>query len=330
MASDEKVKELTQKLLDGVQQTFESGNFKKYLEFVSTFHNYSWRNTLLILSQKPNASLVAGFEAWKKRGRYVKRGEKGIAIFAPSKVKQKRKVPVYDEAGNPKLNPDGSPVMEEKVDTFIKFIITNVFDVSQTDGEPLPQICNELQGAVDDYEKIFTAVKNISPFTIEFEQITDGSKGYCDYGNSRIAIKMGMSNEQIIKTLIHEFAHAILHRDSEKSREQKEIEAESIAFIVSNYLGVDTLSYSFDYVASWSSGMELEQLQTVLENIQSTANQIINSLHEQFQLLEIEKAETVQEQNRENLQERLNQAAEKSSSHNQDMEMINCEKRISK
>lgn len=328
MASDEKVKELTQKLLDGVKQTFESGNYKKYLEFVSTFHDYSLRNTILILAQKPNASLVAGFESWKKRSRYVKRGEKGIAIFAPSKVKQKKNVPVYDEEGSQKFYPDGSPVKEEKELTFIKFFVTNVFDVSQTDGEPLPQICNELQGTVDDYEKIFAAVKNISPFKIEFEPIYTGSKGYCDYDHSRIAIKMGMSNEQIIKTLIHEFAHATLHNNSEKSREQKEIEAESIAFIVSNYLGVDTSTYSFDYVANWSQGMEIEQLQTVLENIQSAANQIINSIHEQFQTLE--KVEAVQEQSSENLQERLNQAAEKSNGQNQDKEMLNFEKRISK
>lgn len=328
MASDEKVKELTQKLLDGVKQTFESGNYRKYLEFVCSFHNYSLRNTILILAQNPNASLVAGFESWKKRSRYVKRGEKGIAIFAPSKVKQKQRVPIYDEDGNRKLNPDGTPVTEEKEQAFIKFIVTNVFDVSQTDGEPLPQICNELQGTVADYEKIFAAVKNICPYKIEFEQISSGRKGYCDYNHSRIAIKMGMSNEQIIKTLIHEFAHATLHNNSDKPKEQREVEAESIAFIVSNYLGVDTSSYSFDYVANWSQGMELEQLQNVLESIQSTANQIINSLHEQFQTLE--KIEAVQEQKNENLQERLHQASEKSNGHNQDMEMINCEKRISK
>jgi hypothetical protein len=139
---------------------------------------------------------------------------------------------------------------------------------------------------------------------------------------------MGMSNEQIIKTLIHEFTHATLHENSDKPKEQREIEAESIAFIVSNYLGVDTSSYSFDYVANWSQGMELDQLQNVLENIQSTANQIINSLHEQLQTLE--KVEAVQEQKSENLQERLNQAAEKSNGQNQDKEMLNLEKRISK
>jgi Zn-dependent peptidase ImmA (M78 family) len=328
MADAETVKELSQKLLDGVKETFESDNYKNYLKFVSSFHNYSLRNTILILTQRKNASQVAGFQSWKNHGRYVKRGEKGIAIFAPSKVKLKKPEPVFDEDGNQKLNPDGSPVTEEQENSFIKFMVTYVYDVSQTDGDPLPEICNELQGNVDDYEKIFAAVKNISPYKIDFEQINSGAKGYCDYKNSRIAIKMGMSNEQIIKTLIHEFAHATLHQHTEKSRERKEVEAESVAYIVSNFLGIDTSSYSFEYVANWSQGMELQELQNVLESIQSTANQIINSLQQEFQ--SIEKSEITQDEKNLNLQEKLCQAAEKSNQVNQDKEMSPFEKRISK
>lgn len=325
--AEDKVKELSEKLMEGVQQTFLSDNFKKYLRFVSSFHNYSLRNTILIMLQHEKATQVAGFEAWKKHGRYVKRGEKGIAIFAPQKYKVKKEVVVLDELGNEKLNPDGTPMTESSDETRIKFAVTYVYDVSQTDGKPLPKICNELQGSVDQYEKIFNAIKKISPYKIVFEEIADGSKGYCNYSESKIAIKHGMSEEQIIKTLIHEFTHATLHEESDKCRERREIEAESVAFIVSDYLGIDTSSYSFGYVAVWSQGMELAELQSVLESIQQTASQIINSLHEELQLLE--KSEIEPEGKIQNLSDRLNRAAEKSSELASDKEITNYEKKIS-
>lgn len=324
---DDKVKELSEKLMEGVKQTFESDNFKNYLKFVSSFHSYSLRNSILIFTQQRNASQVAGYNAWKKLGRYVKRGEKGISIFAPSKSTVRKNVPVLDESGNPKNNPDGTPLIEDIEETRIKFFVTTVFDVSQTDGDPLPQICNELQGTVKDYEKIFNAIKKHSPYKVVFEKISGSTNGYCDYENAKIAIKTGMSEEQIIKTLVHEFAHATLHEETVKGREQREVEAESVAFIVSNFLGIDTSSYSFGYVASWSKGMELEELQSVLENIQQTANQIINTLQEEFQRIEeIEKEPPIETQN---LEERISQAVGKVTEINQDKEQTDYEKRIS-
>lgn len=327
MAEVNKIEELSQKLLDGVQETFQSDNYQKYLKFASSFHGYSLRNTILILQQCGQATQVSGYQAWQKFGRYVMRNEKGIAIFAPSKVRVKRKNPVVDELGRTQFNADGTPLTQEEEQTIIKFNVTHVFDVSQTDGDPLPQICNELQGSVDNFQSIFSAVKSLSPYKIEFERITNGSKGYCDHRHSRIAINMGMSEEQIVKTLIHEFAHAVLHSQTGKSRERREIEAESVAYIVSDCLGVDTSSYSFGYVADWSKGMPVEELQNILDSIQSTANQIINSVQEEMK--QLEKAEIREQPGIENLENRLHRAAELTSESHQDKEILNYEKRIS-
>jgi len=327
MAEINRVEELSQKLLAGVQETFQSDNYQRYLKFVSSFHDYSLRNTILIMQQCGNATQVKGYQAWQKFGRYVKRNEKGIAIFAPSKVRVKRKNPMVDEFGRTQLNADGTPLTQEEEHTILKFNVTHVFDLSQTDGDPLPQICGELQGSVNNFQAIFSAVKLISPYKIEFERITNGSKGYCDHRNSRIAINMGMSEEQIVKTLIHEFAHAVLHSQTEKNREQREVEAESVAYIVSDCLGVDTSSYSFGYVADWSNGMPVEELQNILEHIQSTANQIIYSV--QAEMKQLEKSVIQQETEIPNLENRLHHAAEITSATHQDKEMRNLEKRIS-
>lgn len=317
MNRDERVKELSQKLLDGVQETFKSDHFQKYLKAVSVFHGYSWRNIELILLQKPNATYVAGYEAWKKLGRYVLRGEKGISIFAPSKVTEKSKRPLLDDDGNPKFNDDGSPLLEETNETRIRFLVVVVFDVSQTEGDPLPALCNELQGAVPDFQRIFSAVQSISPYEIVYEDMSGDMKGYCRHTDKKIALKLGMSDEQIVKTLIHEFAHATLHANSSKSREQKEIEAESTAFIVSSFLGIDTSGYSFDYVSSWSYAMETSQLQEVLESIQVSANEMIVKIQAAMELLEKTPELTTQK-----LPERLSAAAKKSEQLNGEKEMI--------
>lgn len=317
MFTDEKVQALSQRLMEGVQQTFQSDHFKEYLKTVSMFHTYSPRNVGLIFLQNPEATRVAGFEAWKKLGRYVRRGETGISIFAPSKVVVKLNKPLLDENGNPILNENGEPKTEQKQKTLINFRTVSVFDISQTEGEPLPALCNELQGAVPDFQRIFTAIQNLSPYKIAFEQLGGDNKGICRNEKQQIAIQLGMSDEQIIKTLIHEFAHATLHSDSAKTKEQKEIEAESVAFIVSNFLGIDTADYSFDYVSVWSYGMAPERLQDILENIQSTANQIIHSIDAEMENLE--KAEPVETLK---LSERLSEAAKQSGKSTEEKEMV--------
>lgn len=317
MNQDEKVKALSQQLLDGVRQTFETNRFKQYLNTISVFHRYSPRNTALIFLQNPSATHVAGFEAWKKLGRFVRRGETGISIFAPSKLVVKLKQPLLDDNGKPVFDENGDPKTETVQKTRIHFRTVTVFDVSQTDGDPIPALCNELQGAVPNLQNIFSAVQKISPYKIVFEDMDGEMKGCCQHSKRTIAIKFGMSDEQILKTLLHEFAHATFHAHSGKSKEQKEIEAESVAFIVSSFLGIDTSGYSFDYVSSWSYGMETAQLQDIMENIQSNASTLIRQIQ-----TELESLEKAPEHKIENLPKRLSKALEKSEQLNSEKEMI--------
>jgi antirestriction protein ArdC len=320
MGRDEKVKALSQKLLDGVRQTFQSGHFKNYLKAISTFRNYSPRNVELIFLQNSNATYVAGYDTWKKLGRYVRRGETGISIFAPAVVVEKHEEPFLDNDGNQGLGDDGRPLAHEVKKTLLQFHIVTVFDVSQTEGAPLPALCNELQGAspCTDFQKIFDAVQSICPYKIVYEEMGENTKGYCSHTDKKIAIKSGMGDKQIIKTLIHEFAHATLHGSSEKSRQQKEIEAESIAFIVSDFFGIDTSDYSFDYVSSWGYNMEPAKLQDVLQNIQASANQIISKVETAIKNLEKTELKVPPQK----LPKRLNFAAEKSKELNIEKEMI--------
>lgn len=311
MASDKKYQEITEKLLNGVTEVFQGDRFKQYLQTMSKFHSYSFRNSLLIHLQMPEAKRVAGFESWKKFNRYVKRGQKGIAIFAPYLIKKK----VQSESENPEE--DGG----ETEQALVKFKITYVWDVSQTEGEPLPSFCNELTGDVDRFDQIFSMLKEISLYSIIFEQIPGTVKGYCSSENRKIAIQIGMSDEQTIKTLIHEIAHSLLHEDSKKSREQEEVEAESVAFIISDFLGVDTSSYSFDYVAVWSREMETSELQEILANIQQQASTIISQLSEKIDVLaqEEEKAQPLIECG---LDEKLHLAEQRIAKNNQRQEVV--------
>ena len=317
MTNDAKVKELSERLLDGVKQTFKSDRFKTYLKTVSVFHRYSPRNTALIFLQSPNATHVAGFEAWKKLGRHVRRGEQGIQIFAPAKVVVKLNQPVLDDSENPILDESGNPRSEKIQKIFIRFRTVSVFDVSQTEGDPLPALCDDLQGAISDFQKIFNAVQSVSPYKIVFENLPEDMRGCCRHTDHTIALQLGMSDEQIVKTLIHEFAHTTLHAHSNKSREQKEIEAESVAFITSNFLGIDTSGYSFDYISSWSYGMEIAQLQDVMENIQNSANEIIGEIQTAMELLEKAPERAPQK-----LPERLSTAAKKLEQLNGEKEML--------
>lgn len=304
--------------MKGVQEVFQGQRFKDYLKILSQLHSYSARNCILIFTQKPESTLVFGFEKWKSFGRYVKRGEKGIAIFAPYLIKKK----IERKSGE-------SSVTDEEIEpekTFIKFKVTHVYDISQTDGKPLLSFCQELQGNINQFDKIFESLKNLSPYPICFEQMNGEKKGYCSFKPPKIAVKIGMSDEQTIKTLIHEMAHALLHKNLDKPRKQMEVEAESIAFIVSNYLGLDTSSYSFDYIAMWSKDMQLAELQTVLDNIQHEAASLINGLSktlEEIQNSEFEKTEAIP-----NLNQKLTLATEKAHEKNQNKELTTNGKRL--
>ena len=298
----EKLKEITDRLEQGIAELFDSERYKEYLRVMSKFHNYSFNNTLLIAMQKPDASLVAGFSAWKNKfGRNVMKGQKGIKIIAPSPFKIKQEMEKIDpHTRKPVIGKDGKPVTEEKEITIPAYKVVSVFDVSQTEGRELPDIAvDELTGDVDRYKDFFAALEKTSPVPIGFEKIEGGAHGYYHLEDKRIAIDKGMSQLQTLKTAIHEIAHAKLHdidlnapKDEQQprvDRRTREVEAESVAYTVCQHYGLDTSDYSFGYVAGWSSGRELAELKSSLETIRSAAAEIINSID--ANIAELQKAQ---------------------------------------
>ena len=296
----DKLKEITDRLEQGIMELFDSDRYKEYLRVMSKFHNYSFNNTLLIAMQKPDASLVAGFQSWKNNfKRNVVKGEKGIKILAPSPFKIRQEMEKIDpETQKPVIGADGKPVKEEKEITIPAFKVVSVFDVSQTEGKELPDITVDmLTGDVEHFKDVFAALEKTSPVPIGFEKIEGNSHGYYHLEEKRIAIDEGMSELQTIKTAIHEIAHAKLHdidpnapkekQADRPDRRTREVQAESIAYAVCQHYGLDTSDYSFGYVAGWSSGRELDELKSSLETIRSTAAEIINSIDEHLQ--EIQK-----------------------------------------
>ena len=321
----EKLKEITDRLEQGIAELFDSERYKEYLKVMSKFHNYSFRNTVLIAMQKPDASLVAGFSAWKNNfGRNVMKGQKGIKIIAPSPFKIKQEMEKIDpHTQKPVIGKDGKPVTEEKEITIPAYKVVSVFDVSQTEGRELPDIAvDELTGDVDRYKDFFAALEKTSPVPIGFEKIEGGAHGYYHLENKRIAIDEGMSQLQTLKTAIHEIAHAKLHdidlnapKDEQPrvDRRTREVEAESVAYTVCQHYGLDTSDYSFGYVAGWSSGRELAELKSSLETIRSAAAEIINSID--ANIAELQKA---QDKEQTAGQEQPEQEAEKAAEPDKD------------
>ncbi|WP_298035246.1 LPD25 domain-containing protein [uncultured Dysosmobacter sp.] len=303
----ERMKEITDKLEAGIQALFESERYKNYLTAMSKFHNYSFNNTLLIAMQKPDASLVAGYNKWKDDfERHVKRGEKAIKILAPAPYKVRRQVEKLDASGKTIPGPDGKPLIEEKEITIPAFKVVSVFDVSQTEGREIPDIAvDELTGSVEQYQDFFTALERTSPVPIAFEDIPSGAHGYYHLEDRRIAVQEGMSELQTLKTAIHEIAHATLHAiDKDATPEElaqrpdrrtREVQAESVAYTVCQHYGLDTLDYSFGYVAGWSGGKELSELKASLETIRATANELITKIDGHLAQLQQER-EARQEQ----------------------------------
>ena len=297
----EKVKEITDKLEAGIKELMDSDKFKEYLKCLSKFHNYSLGNTILIALQKPDATLVAGYTAWKNQfGRQVQKGEQGIRILAPTPYKRKMEVDVMDPStGHARMNPDGTKATELKEIMVPAFKVVNVFDVSQTDGRPIPSIgVNELTGDVRQYEMFFEALKRSCPVPIGFEQIDSGAKGYYHTVDHRIALQEGMSQVQTIKTLIHEMTHQHLHSKDPKemspeeprlTRNAKEVEAESVAYTVAHHYGIETSDYSFAYIAGWSAGKDTPELKASLDRIRTAADELITGIDTQLQILQKEK-----------------------------------------
>ena len=299
----QQVREITDKLEQGIKELFESEKFKEYLTTMSKFYNYSFNNTLLIAMQKPDATLIAGYTSWQRNfDRHVMKGEKGIKILAPAPYKAQEEREKIDPATQkPVLDADGKPVTETVEVLRPAFKVVSVFDVSQTDGKELPDIAvDELTGSVENYAAFFEALKQESPVPISFEDIPGGAKGYFSHVENRIAIQDGMSEIQTVKTAIHEIAHAKLHAikpdekvapEVRKDRHTKEVEAESVAYTVCQRYGIETSDYSFGYIAGWSSDKDTKELKGSLETIRSTAAEMIESIDAKLKVLLTEKSQ---------------------------------------
>lgn len=304
-AKESKLDTIMKSLEEGVEKIFTSEQYHIYLDTMAKFHNYSFNNTLLIAMQRPDATLVAGYQTWQKKfQRHVKRGEKGIKIIAPAPVKEKREVEkVDDETQEIIIGVDGQPETEVVERILPRFRVTTVFDVSQTDGEPLPTLeTRELDGDVIIYEDFIEGLEDLSPVPFQFIEIESGAKGYYSNSEKYIAIQSNMSQAQTMKTAVHETAHAILHdRDimeengMTKDRMTKEVEAESVAYVVCNHFGLDTSDYSFSYIASWSSGKEMSELRSSMDTIRTTSSQFISDITDRLQ--ELQKNKELEKEN---------------------------------
>ena len=302
--SADRMKEITDKLETGIMDLFESDRFQAYLDTMARFHNYSFNNTILIAMQ--GGQLVAGYNKWRDEfHRNVKKGEKGIKIFAPAPYKVKKEVPKLDEQGQPVKDKDGNTVTEQKEIQVPAFKIVSVFDVSQTEGEPLPSLgVEELAGDVERYQDFFKALEQTSPVPMAFEDIPGGSHGYYHLTEKRIAIQENMSELQTLKTAIHEIAHAKLHaidpeapaaeQQNRPDSRTREVQAESVAYTVCQHYGLDTSDYSFGYVAGWSSGKDLKELRASLETIRATAHELITTID--GHLAELQKQRQAQQE----------------------------------
>ena len=298
---EEQLKQITEQLEQGVAEIFTSEKYTEYLNTMAKFHNYSFNNTLLIAMQKPEATLVAGYQAWQKKfNRQVKRGEKGIQIIAPAPYKEKQEIEKTDpETGEIVIGEYGQPETEVVERIITRFRVTTVFDVSQTTGEPLQEFeVSELEGDVLIYHDFMEALKMVAPVPIRFIEIDGEAKGFYQLVDKYIAVQLGMSEAQTMKTAVHETAHAVLHDRDQMETEgivkdelTREVEAESVAYVVCNHFGLDTSEYSFSYIASWSSGKNMKELRASMDTIRKTSADMIGQIEEKLKELQVERPE---------------------------------------
>ena len=311
----ERLREITDGIEQGIKELFESEKYMRYLSVMSRFHRYSVNNTMLIYMQKPDATLVAGYNKWKDQfERHVKKGEHGITIIAPTPYKKKIEEQKLDpDTKLPLLDENGEPVTEEKEITIPMFKVVSVFDVSQTDGKPLPQISSTLPGDVAEYEVSLEALRRTAPVPISFQTMEPGMDGYFAPKKQAIFLREGMSQVQTICAAVHEIAHSKLHDyehmteladdgetilvPGEKSRNTEEVEAESISYAVCQYFGIETAENSFGYIATWSQGKELKELRASLETINKTSSELITGIEKNYR--EICKERGIQTETRE-------------------------------
>jgi antirestriction protein ArdC len=269
MANTDKTN-ILERLGEGITQLTSSERWQEWLTMQSRFHSYSFNNTLLILGQKPEAFQVAGFNAWRKLDRFVRKGEKGIWILAPMVYKT--------DAG------DDAPTGDTARKVIRGFKAVPVFDVSQTDGADLPEVCVRLDG--EDEAGLFERLRTVAAslgFRVEDADDLGGANGVCTHDDHRIQVLASNSPVQRIKTLAHEMGHAILHAPGEgrpDNRAVLELEAESVAFVVCAATGITSDDYSFGYVATWSGGGDeaLTAIKVSGGRIQRAADQILWTL----------------------------------------------------
>lgn len=284
--------EIMKALEEGVKDFMETDAYKSYLRAVGKFHNYSMNNVMLITMQRPDATLVAGYNTWKKSfNRNVKRGEKGLKIIAPMPVSVEKEEDRVDQYGN---------TYKEKVTVTVpRFRAVTVFDVSQTDGDPLPDISPaELKNEVNNYSAFLKAVEKASDVPINFIGIEGSAKGYFNVANNEISVAKGMSESQTLKTLIHEIAHSVLHNKDNGGvfidTKTKEVQAESVAFSVCSHFGIDTSEYTFPYVTAWAGDKDLKTLRNSMDTIKDTASLLIHRIEDNYKTLTQEKTEPAQ------------------------------------
>ena len=283
----QQIKEITDKLEQGVKDLFESDKYKNYLKTMSRFTSYSLNNTLLIAMQKPDATLVASYGTWKHFNRQVLKGSKAIKIIAPCPYKRKIETEVTDTDGKIILGKDGKPLTEESEKVLMGFKVANVFDVSCTSGEDLPTLTHKLDGTVDNFNDFMNALKEFSPVPIELKKINSSANAYYQLIDKYIVVDNRLSEMMKIKSSIHEICHSIIHdqdtgSDKDADKQTKEVQAESVAFTVCQYYGIDSSDYSFGYVAGWSSGKDLKELKASLETIRQTSQTIINGIDQKL------------------------------------------------
>lgn len=282
----EVLKEMTEQLEKSIHDFMNGEKYKNFLTQMSKFHSYSLSNQLLIAMQRPDATLCASYSGWKNQERQVKKGEKGIKIICPAPYKKEKIKDVVDpKTGKPVLLPDGN-VKREIVEVVIPhFKIGYIFDISQTEGKPLVQLSQQLTGELTDSQKeLKEALLQVCPVPVSFRPIEGSANGFYSLDKNEITVDSTISEKQSLKTLIHELAHATIHNvnipDVPKDSPTREVQAESIAYVICEYFGMDVSEYSFGYIAGWSTGKDIKELKQSLEIIHNTSNDIISKVEQ--------------------------------------------------
>ena len=292
---EEKMSAIQKKLEDGVREIFSSEKYREYISAMSKFPRYSINNCILIASQLPEASLVCGFKKWQNEfNRTVNKGEHGIMILAPIKGKTEVLEEVFDENNNAVLDRNGEQKTEKVMKEYQTFRPVYVFDVSQTSGDPIPTIVEQLSGSVESFDDMKQILIGISPVPVSFEAINSGANGYYSPAEKRIVIDERLPQLQTIKTMIHEIAHASLGhggKEDKWDRQTHEVQAESVAYWVTQMMGLDTSDYSFGYISGWSRDKDVPELKENLDIIKQTADKISSSIEEKIRELKQQKQE---------------------------------------